>query len=180
MTYRFSPWCVLMECATPEPWPVLVEQSEAEAFVTDAVRDLLRIMGNASLTPSGRATAFAKAIGRLTDIGHVTDLILGERASGLTPAQRQSFAATFGACVGRAYDGRLWLGAVDDMTLLGSTTPDSDEVVVSLMIRNTPAFAPLPMSWRVLRSAGGWRLIDIEYRGTWLVDAHRWDEQGRE
>ena len=180
MTYRFSPWRVLMECATPAPWPVLIEQPEAEAFVTEALRDLLSIIGDATLTVSGRAAAFAWAAGRLTDIGHVTDLILGKRASRLTPAQRRGFAAAFGARVGSAYDGRLWRGSPDGMTLLGSTNPGPNEVVVSLTIRDERTCAPIPMSWRVLRSAGGWRLIDIEYRGTWLVDAHCWDDQSRE
>lgn len=173
MTYRFSPWQALMECALPAPWPVLVGQLEAEAFVAETVRDLLRIMADATLTPSRRAAAFASAMVRVADVGRVTDLILGARASELTPARRQRLAAALASHVGRAYDGRLWCGSADDFTLLGSTAPKLDEVVVRFTVQNSRAFAPIQMSWRVLRSVGGWRLIDMEYRGIWLVDAHR-------
>lgn len=117
---------------------------DAEAFVTDAVRDLLRIVGDADLTASRRATAFASAVGRVTD-----------------------------APVARAYDGRLWRGPADGMTLLGSTTPCPDEAIVMVAIRDDRAFAPLQMSWRVARSAGEWRLIDVECRGVWLSGERR-------
>lgn len=178
MTYRFSPWRVLMECAGPAPWPVLVGQPDAEAFVAEAVRDLLRIMADGTLSPSRRAAAFALAMNRVTDVGRVTDLILGARAAQLTSARRQRFAAALASYVGRAYDGRLWRAAADDFTLLGSTILEFDEVVVRFMIGDG-TFAPIQMSWRVLRSVGGWRLIDLEYRGIWLVDGRRSKGQRR-
>lgn len=180
MTCRFSPWRVLMECALPAPWPVLIGHTEAETFVADAVRDLLRIMADATLTPSGRSAAFASAMGRVTDVGRVTDLVLGARASRLTPARRQRFAGALASRVARIYDGRLWRGSADDFTLLGSTVPAFDEVVVRFTIRGGQAFAPVQMSWRVLRSVGGWRLIDLEYRGFWMAGERRSEGPGRE
>lgn len=173
MSYRFSPWRVLMECALPAPWPVLVGQQDAEVFVSEVVRDLLRIMADATLSPPRRAAAFAAVLGRVADVGRVTDLLLGDRACRLTPARRQRFAAALASYVGRAYDGRLRSGSAEDFTLLGSTAAKLDEAVVRFTIRDARAFAPIQMSWRVLRSVGGWRLIDLEYRGIWLVDARR-------
>lgn len=162
-----------MECAAPAPWAIVVGHPDAEAFVTDAVRDLLRIMGDAGLTASRRATAFASAVSRLTDIGYIMDQILGELGPRPTFAQRQGLAAAFGLEVARAYDGRLWRGSVDEVTVLGSTSSRPDEVIVTFVINDGRASAPMQMSWRVLRSTGGWRLIDVECGGVWLVGARR-------
>lgn len=141
MAYLFSPWRILAECVTPA---IVVGHPDAEAFVTDAVRELLRIVGNATLTTFQRSSAFASVIGRLTD-----------------------------APVPPRYDGRLWRGCADGLTLLGSTSPCSDETIVMFAIRDDRAFAPIQMSWRVSRSTGGWRLIDVECRGVWLSSGRR-------
>jgi phospholipid transport system substrate-binding protein len=161
-----------MECVAPAPWAIVVGHPDAEAFVTDAVRDLLRIMGDASLTASRRAAAFASAVNRLTDVGYIMDQILGEPGMP-TFAERQGLAAALSQEVGRVYDGRLWRGPMDGVTLLGSTSPRPDEVVVTFAINDTRASAPIQMSWRVLRSTGGWRLIDVECGGVWLVGARQ-------
>lgn len=163
MAYLFSPWRILMECATPAPWAIVTGQPDAEAFVITAVRDLLRILGDARRTPPERVAAFASAVGRLTDVDDFADLIRGAYAS--LPA--------LGSRIGLAYGGVPWRGAVDDVTLLSSSSPGPDEVVVTFTIPDDGAFRPIQMSWRVLRSKGGWRLIDVECRGVWLVDAHR-------
>lgn len=147
MAYLFSPWRILAECATPA---IVSGHPEAEAFVTDAVRELLRIVGNAELTTYQRSSAFASTVGRLTD----------------APAPP-------------GYDGRLWHGSADSLTLLGSTSPCPDETIVMFAIRDDRAFAPIQMSWRVSRSRGGWRLIDVECRGVWLSGGRRSTLAGR-
>lgn len=173
MHYLFSPWRILAECATPPPWVVVAAHPDAEAFVTRAVHDLLSIAGDAGLTAPGRVSAFASALGRVIDVDHVTDVAPGRCGSKLSPARRRAFAAALGPRVGLAYDGRLWRGPVDGVTLLGSSRLGADDVVVSFAIEDGRAFAPVQMSWRVLRSTGGWRLIDVECRGVWLAGAGR-------
>ncbi len=170
MAYLFSPWRILMECATPAPWAIVTGQPDAEVFVITAARDLLRILGDGRLTPSGRVAVFAAAVGRLTHGGLSPDPVQG--ALGATPrGGRQVLAAALGPWVGRAYDGRLWRGAADDVMLLTSSSPRPDEAVVTFTIPDDRAFGPIQMSWRVLRSTGGWRLIDVECRGAWLAGA---------
>lgn len=171
MACLFSPWRILMECATPAPWEIVTGQSDAEAFVISAARDLLLILGDARLTSSGRAAAFASAVGRLTDGGHHPDLIREACRSPLRP-RRRGLEEAFGLRLGRGYDGRLWRGSADETTLLCSNSPRPDEVVVTFTIPDDGAFNPIQMSWRVLRSTCGWRLIDVECRGVWLADAH--------
>lgn len=171
MTYLFSPWRVLMECATPAPREIVTGQLDAEVFVISAARDLLRILGDAHLTPSSRVTGFASAVGRLSDGGRDPDLVRG--ACGEPPrTQRTGLAAALGSRIASTYDGRLWRGSADEVTLLSSHSPKPDEAVVTFNIPDAGAFRPIQMSWRVLRSTGGWRLIDVECRGVWLVDAH--------
>lgn len=170
MAYLHSPWRVLMECATPTPWVVVTGQPDAEAFVITAARDLLGILGDARLTPSGRVTVFASAVARLTDSGFGSGPI--REACDATPRRgRQRLAAALSSWIDRAYDGRLQPRAADDVMLLTSSSPRPDEVVVAFTIADEGAFRPIQMSWRVLRSTGGWRLIDVEYRGVGLTGA---------
>lgn len=142
MAYRFSPWRIVVECASAAPCAIVAGNPDAETFVIEAVRRLLGVVGNPNLTASARADAVAAAVSRLAGVG------------------------AFGA---RTYDGRLWLGTVEGVTLLGSTSTGPDEAIVMFTIKDGQAFAPIQMSWSVLRSASGWRLIDVEYQGVWLV-----------
>jgi hypothetical protein len=162
MAYLSSPWRILTGCARPARWAIVTGQPDAEAFVTIAARELLRILGDARLTPSGRAQTFALAVGRLTDVDLVADLPLWACA----PERPQARGSTAqpGAPIGWAYDGSLWLGSVDT-TLFSSHSPRPNEVVVTFTLANHRGFRPTQMSWRVLRSMGGWRLIDVECRG---------------
>ena len=161
MAYLSSPWRILTGCARPAPWAIVTGQPDAEAFVTIAARELLRILGDARLTPSGRAQAFALAVGRLTDVDLVADLPLWACAP--ERPQARGFTAQPGAPPGWAYDGSLWLGSVDT-TPLSSHSPRPDEVVVTFILSDDRGFRPTQMSWRVLRSTGGWRLIEVECR----------------
>lgn len=172
MAYLFSSWRILTECARPARWAIVTGQPDAEAFVIAAARDLFRILGDARLTPSGRGAAFASAVGRLADGGDIPGLTRCACGSP-PPPRRQGLAAALGSRIGRRYDGRPWLGSADEVTLLSSNSPRPDEVVVTFTIPDDGAFRPIQMSWRVLRSTGGWRLIDVECRGAGLAGAHR-------
>jgi phospholipid transport system substrate-binding protein len=164
MAYLSSPWRILAGCASPAPWTMVTGQPDAEAFVTTAVRDLFRILGDSRLTPSERAGALASIVGRLTGLDPAADLILRACASELP--QALGFAGRLGSPIGWAYDGSLWRGSVD-VTLLSSHSPRPDEAVVTFTLPDDLAFRPTRVSWRVLRSTGGWRLIDVECRGAW-------------
>ena len=166
MAYLSSPWRILTGWARPAPWAIVTGQPDAEAFVTIAARELLRILGDARLTPSGRAQAFALAVGRLTDVDLVADLPLWACAP--ERPQSRGFTAQPGAPIGWVYDGSLWRGSVD-MTLLSSHSPRPDEVVVTFTLPDDRAFRPTQMSWRVLRATGELRLIDVECRGARLA-----------
>jgi phospholipid transport system substrate-binding protein len=173
MAYRLTPWRVLMECAAPAPVTVLDGEPEAEAFVENGMRRLLGLLANAKLTAPQRSDAFSSAVHALADVPHVMSLVLDHHARRLSPDQRRRFALAFQAYGERFYDGRLWDGRADGVTVLGSINQGPGEVVVAFAIDLDRGLAPIQMAWRVLKSAGGWRLIDVEYRGTWLVTSHR-------
>ena len=120
---------------------IVAANPDAETFVIEAVRRLLDVLGNPNLTAAARADAAAAVVGRLTGVG---------------------------ALGARAYDGRPWRGRGEGVKLLGSTSAGPGEAIVMFAIEDGQAFAPIQMSWRVLRLARGWRLIDVEYQGAWL------------
>ena len=172
MGYLLRPWLVLMESMAPAA-PVLAGEPDAEAFVETGMRRLLGLLADAKLTAPQRAGAFGSAVHALTDVPHVTSLVLGQYAWRLSPDQRRRFMLAFRAYAARFYDGRPWDGRADSVTVLGSINRRPGEVVVAFAIDPDRGFQPIQMAWRVLKSARGWRLIDIEYRGTWLVTSHR-------
>jgi phospholipid transport system substrate-binding protein len=173
MAYRLTSWRVLMECMAPGPVTVLDGEPEAEAFVADGMRRLLGLLANAKLTAPQRAGAFGSVVHALADVPHVTSLVLGHYARRFSPDQRRRVALAFRAYAARFYDGRLWDGRTDRVTVLGSINRRPGEIVVTFAIDLDRGLAPIQMAWRVLKSARGWRLIDVEYRGTWLVTSHR-------
>lgn len=172
MGYLLRPWLILMESMAPAA-TVLAGEPDAEAFVENGMRRLLDLLADAKLAAPQRADAFGSAVHALTDVPHVTGLVLGRHAQRLSLDQRRRFALAFRAYAGRFYDGRLWRGRADRVAILGSVNWRPDEVVVTFAIDPDRGFQPIQMAWRVLKSARGWRLIDVEYRGAWLVTSHR-------
>lgn len=173
MGYLLRPWLVLMESMAPAAATVLIGEPDAEAFVENGMRRLLGLLANGKLTPSRRTDAVGSAVHALVDAPRVTNLVLGPYARRLSPDQRRRFALAFRAYAERLYDGRPWNGRADGVTLLGSTNPRPSEVIVVFEVAPDEGLRPVQMAWRVLKSARGWRLIDVEYRGTWLVASHR-------
>lgn len=161
-----------MERMSPGPVAVLTGNPDAEAFVADGVRNLLRLLIDTRRTPPQRAVAFACAIRALTDVARIADLVLGPYGSRFPPDQSRRFVQALSVYADRFYDGRLWRGA-GTVTVLGSISPRPDEVVVAFTIDAAQGRQPIKMSWRVVRALGGWRLIDVEHRGAWLAAMHR-------
>ena len=173
MGYLLRPWLVLMESIAPAAAAVLAGEPGAEAFVENGTRRLLKLLADAKLTAAQRAGAFGSAVHALADVPHVTSLVLGHHAPRLSPDQRRRFALAFRAHAERFYDGRPWDGRADGVTVLGSINRRPGEVVVTFAIDLDRGLQPIQMAWRVLKSARGWRLIDVKYRETWLVISHR-------
>ena len=172
MGYLLRPWLVLMESMTPAG-TVLAGEPDAEAFVESSMGRLLGVLADTKLTASQRAGAFGSAVHAMTDVPHVTGLVLGHHAPRLSLSQKRRFALAFRAYAERFYDGRLWGGRADGVTVLSSISRRPNEVIVNFAINLDHGFQPIPLAWRVLKSARGWRLIDLEYRGAWLVTCHR-------
>lgn len=173
MGYLLRPWLVLLESMAPAT-TVLAGEPDAEAFVENSMGRLLGLLADTKLTASQRAGAFGSAVHAVTDVPRVTELVLGLSARRLSLDQRRRFALAFRAYAERFYDGRLWDGGgADGVTVLSSISRQPNQVVVNFLINLDRGFQPVQMAWRVLKAARGWRLIDVEYRGAWLVTSHR-------
>ena len=172
MGYLLRPWLVLMESMTPAA-TVLAGEPDAEAFVESSMGRILGVLADTTLTASQRAGVFGSVVHAMTDVPYVTGLVLGHHAPRLSLGQKRRFALAFRAYAERFYDGRPWRGRADGVTVLSSISRRPSEVVVNFAISLDHGFQPIPMAWRVLKSARGWRLIDVEYRGAWLVASHR-------
>jgi phospholipid transport system substrate-binding protein len=172
MGYLLRSWLVLLESVAPAT-TVLASEPDAEAFVESNMGRLLGVLADTTLTASQRAGVFGSAVYAMTDVPHVTDLVLGHYARRLSRDQKRRFTLALRIYVERFYDGRLWDGRADGVTILSSISRRPNEVVVNFAINLDRGFQPIQIAWRVLKSAREWRLIDVEYRGAWLVTSRR-------
>ena len=89
-----------------------------------------------------------------------------------TPEQQQKLQDEFKTLLVRTYSGAL--GEVKDQTMSFKPLrmhPDDTEVVVRSELRGRGE--PIQLDYRLEKSAGGWKIYDINVLGVWLVETYR-------
>lgn len=89
-----------------------------------------------------------------------------------TPEQQQKLQDEFKTLLVRTYSGAL--GEVKDQTLSFKPLrmqPADTEVVVRSEVRGRGE--PIQLDYRLEKSAGGWKIYDINVLGVWLVETYR-------
>jgi ABC-type transporter MlaC component len=85
-----------MDSITPAA-TALAGEPDAEAFVESSMDRLLGVLADPNLTASQRASVFGSTVHAVTDVPHVTDLVLGHYARRLPLDQKRRFALAFRA-----------------------------------------------------------------------------------
>lgn len=89
-----------------------------------------------------------------------------------TPEQKQKLQAEFKVLLMRTYSGAL--SQVKDQTLGFKpyrANPQDTEVVVNTEVRGRGD--PIALSYRLEKTAEGWKIYDLNVAGVWLVDTYR-------
>lgn len=89
-----------------------------------------------------------------------------------TPEQKQKLQAEFKTLLVRTYSGAL--SQVKDQTLAFKpfrANPQDTEVVVNTEVRGKGD--PIALSYRLEKTAEGWKIYDLNVAGVWLVDTYR-------
>lgn len=102
----------------------------------------------------------------------VTRSAVGPRWREATPEQRQKLMAEFKILLVRVYAGAL--AQVKDQTVEITRTqpvPNSTQVVVQSEVRGKGE--PIKLDYRVDKTDAGWKIIDVNVGGIWLVTSYR-------
>jgi len=152
-------------------WPALAAPA-AEAFI----RQLQTGVDRAA--PAGRpgdVAAVSRLIERAFDLEAIARAVLGARAATATPAQVRRLARAFGNRMARETLERRRKARGAARIVRSRPAGPNEWLVYTSSERDRQD--PLVVAWRVRRTAGGLRIVDVLRDGASLVSAQRRDLQ---
>ena len=113
-----------------------------------------------------------KKIVPYTDMRRTTEMAMGPNWKKATPEQQAQLTAEFKNLLIRTYSGAL--SQLRDQTVQFKAfraAPDDKEVVVKTVVLGRGD--PVPLDYRLEKTANGWKVYDMNIMGVWLVEAYR-------
>ena len=113
-----------------------------------------------------------KKIVPYTDMRRTTEMAMGPNWKKATPEQQTQLTSEFKNLLIRTYSGAL--SQLRDQTVQFKAlraAPDDKEVVVKTVVLGRGD--PVPLDYRLEKTAGGWKVYDMNIMGVWLVEAYR-------
>jgi len=106
------------------------------------------------------------------DFARMTAAAVGRAWRQATPEQQERLQDEFKGMLVRTYAGAL--SQVKDQTITVKPLragPDDTEVVVRTLVKG--AGEPVPVDYRLEKTAVGWKIFDLNVMGVWVVDTYR-------
>ena len=113
-----------------------------------------------------------KKIVPYTDMRRTTEMAMGPNWKKATPEQQAQLVTEFINLLIRTYSGAL--SQLRDQTVQFKAlraAPDDKEVVVKTVVIGRGD--PVPLDYRLEKTANGWKVYDMNIMGVWLVEAYR-------
>jgi len=113
-----------------------------------------------------------KKIVPYTDMRRTTEMAMGPNWKKATTEQQAQLVFEFKNLLIRTYSGAL--SQLRDQTVqfkVLRSAPDDQEVVVKTVVLGRGD--PVPLDYRLEKTANGWRVYDMNIMGVWLVEAYR-------
>lgn len=157
------------------PFPALAQNDPAVAPVQTLDAGLLAIMkAGAKAGVKARAATIGPVVDRSFDLPLMTRLAVGTSWPTIAPADQQALVAAFRRMTVNSYainfDG---YGGQSFAVTPQVETRGGDKLVRTTL--NDPKGAPVPISYRLRQSAGGWRIIDVFYKSVSQLATRRSD-----
>lgn len=177
-------WVVLGLAGAATAWPglasaeVLLTRSRepaAEAFVQEQAQKILTILANPRLPTAEKQRIFHQLVDQVADVPRISTFVLGRYSRLLTPSQRQAFDAAFRTYAEGVYRDRLGDYHGEVLKVTGSVARLPGDVVVNSQVSGGQVAQPLPVAWRVLRTDGPWKVVDVQVKGVWLAITQQQD-----
>ncbi|MGE3141898.1 MAG: phospholipid-binding protein MlaC [Hyphomonadaceae bacterium] len=137
---------------------------EAEAYVQQGGGAALASLSNPSLSRDARGREFAELMARFADAPRIANFVLGRYGAALRadPALNAQWVSTFQAYMIAVYEDNLDRYRGSTLAVTGSIerVPGRDAVVRS-ELRGVNGGGTQPMQWRLLKTAAGWKVVDV-------------------
>ncbi len=160
------------------PLPALAQSDPAIAPVQTLDAGLLGIMKAGSKAGvKGRAAAIGSVVDRSFDIPLMTRLAVGTSWPTIAPADQQALVAAFRRMTVNSYAVNFDGYGGQTFTVTPQVeTRGGDKLVRTVL--NDPKGSPVPISYRLRQTGGGWRIIDVFYKSVSQLATRRSDFEG--
>ncbi len=108
------------------------------------------------------------------DLQRATSLVAGHHWPNATPAQQQQLTDEFSNLLLYTYAGAM--SQIKDQKLEFKPlriSPSDTDVEVDSQVRLPRSPEPIQVSYRLTKSADGWKIYDVNVLGVWLSEAYR-------
>ena len=152
------------------------DQSTPDGLIKTVVSDVMASVKSDSEIQKGNIPRIVdlveKKIVPYTDMRRTTEMAMGPNWKKATPEQQTQLVSEFKNLLIRTYSGAL--SQLRDQTVQFKAlraAPDDQEVVVKTVVLGRGD--PVPLDYRLEKTANGWRVYDMNIMGVWLVEAYR-------
>jgi len=153
-----------------------VDQSTPDGLIKTVVSDVMASVKSDPEIQKGNIPRIVdlveKKIVPYTDMRRTTEMAMGPNWKKATPEQQTQLVSEFKNLLIRTYSGAL--SQLRDQTIQFKplrAAPDDKEVVVKTVVMGRGD--PVPLDYRLEKTANGWRVYDMNIMGVWLVEAYR-------
>nr|WP_255537664.1 ABC transporter substrate-binding protein [Polynucleobacter sp. AM-25C3] len=153
-----------------------VDQSTPDGLIKAVVSDVMASVKSDPEIQKGNIPRIVdlveKKIVPYTDMRRTTEMAMGPNWKKATPEQQAQLVSEFKNLLIRTYSGAL--SQLRDQTIQFKplrAAPDDKEVVVKTVVIGRGD--PVPLDYRLEKTANGWRVYDMNIMGVWLVEAYR-------
>lgn len=116
--------------------------------------------------------ASTEALSDSVDISRVARFTLGKYARRISAEDRQKFADAFEDFLMTNFDKHKTALVGAEVEVLGSTDRSKKDSVVETRVSDG-AGETTTVRWRVIKSDGVWRIVDVQWNGLWLAIEQR-------
>ena len=152
------------------------DQSTPDGLIKTVVSDVMACVKSDPEIQKGNIPRIVdlveKKIVPYTDMRRTTEMAMGPNWKKATPEQQAQLVSEFKNLLIRTYSGAL--SQLRDQTVQFKAlraAPDDQEVVVKTVVLGRGD--PVPLDYRLEKTANGWRVYDMNIMGVWLVEAYR-------
>lgn len=142
-------------------------------FVTDMAQQAIQTAASTSLSRDARLDRFRTLFVAAFDMNELGKAVLGPYWRQASPVQQKQFLDLFRELQVLTWAGRFQDYSAVDLTVLGvGQSPDGTVVVESVIARGAGG-PPIPVLWRLTRTAEGFKVVDIVVEGVSMAITER-------